>query len=79
MMVFVVLNSHILLVQNQLVAERAAENIANSWEPNSPRSSAINKHFEIPTSLATAVAVHGRDPDMSSQYVQNAGRRSILA
>ena len=78
-MVFVVLNSHILLDQNHSVAERAADNIANSRQPNSPRTSAINKHFEIPTSLATAVAVHDRDLDISSQYAQNAGRRSILA
>ncbi|KAF9251499.1 transcriptional regulator family: Fungal Specific TF [Penicillium roqueforti] len=69
--------------QNQLVAERATVNIPNSWEPNSPRNSAIKKHFEIPKSLATlsvtAVAVNGRDEDISSQYAQNAGRRSILA
>ncbi|KAJ6123742.1 hypothetical protein N7471_011059 [Penicillium samsonianum] len=66
----------------QLVAERATVNILNSsWEPGSPRSSAINKHFEIPASLATlaATAVYGRNPDISGQYAQNAGRRSILA
>ncbi|KAJ5790428.1 transcriptional regulator family: Fungal Specific TF [Penicillium psychrosexuale] len=65
--------------QNELVAERATVNIPNSGEPNSPRNLAISKHFEIPTSLATAVAVNGRDEDISSQYAQNAGRRSILA
>lgn len=80
---FVVPNSHILLDREpQLVAERATVNILNSsWEPGSPRSSAINKHFEIPASLATlaATAVYGRNPDISGQYAQNAGRRSILA
>ncbi|KAJ5704766.1 hypothetical protein N7536_000455 [Penicillium majusculum] len=66
----------------QLIAERATVNILNSpWEPGSPRSSAINKHFEIPTSLATlaATTAYGRGPDISGQYAKNAGRRSILA
>jgi hypothetical protein len=79
----VVLNSHILLDQETaLVAERATVNILNTqWEPSSPRSSAVNKHFEIPASLATlaATAAHGRGPDIPGQYDQNSGRRSILA
>ena len=80
---FVVPSSHILLDREpQLIAERATVNILNSpWEPGSPRSSAINKHFEIPTSLATlaATTAYGRGPDIPDQYVKNAGRRSILA
>ncbi|CAG7988716.1 unnamed protein product [Penicillium nalgiovense] len=83
MKVFVVPNSHILLDQETpLIAERATVNILNmQWEPGSPRSSAINKHFEIPASLATlaATAAHGRGPDIPGQYARNAGRRSILA
>jgi hypothetical protein len=79
----VVPNSHIFPDQETpLVAERATVNILNTqWEPSSPRSSAINKHFEIPASLATlaASAAHGRGPDIPGQYAQNAGRRSILA
>lgn len=80
---FVVPSSHILLDREpQLIAERATVNILNSpWEPGSPRSSAINKHFEIPTSLATlaATTAYDRGPDISGQYAKNAGRRSILA
>ncbi|KAJ5193651.1 hypothetical protein N7491_000982 [Penicillium cf. griseofulvum] len=66
----------------QFVAKRATVNILNSpWEPDSPLSSAINKHFEIPVSLATlaGTGVYGRDPNMSGQYAQHAVRRSILA
>ncbi|OQE36314.1 hypothetical protein PENCOP_c012G07354 [Penicillium coprophilum] len=66
----------------QFVAERATVNILNSsWEPDSPLSSAINKHFEIPVSLANlaATGVYGRDPNMTGQYAQHAARRSILA
>ncbi|CAI7563875.1 unnamed protein product [Penicillium glandicola] len=66
----------------QSVAERATVNILNSpWEHGSPRSLAINKHFEVPASLATLAAssVYGRDPEISSQYAQNMDRRSILA
>lgn len=80
---FVVPGSHILPDREpQLIAERATVNILNSpWEPSSPRSLAINKHFEIPTSLATltATTAYGRGPDISGQYAKNAGRRSILA
>ncbi|KAJ5373470.1 hypothetical protein N7517_005476 [Penicillium concentricum] len=80
---FVALSSHILLDREpQLVAKRATVNILNSqWEPDSPLSSAINKHFEIPVSLATlaAAGVYGRDQNMTGQYAQHAVRRSILA
>ncbi|KAJ5150648.1 uncharacterized protein N7500_010837 [Penicillium coprophilum] len=82
-MVPMVPSSHILLDREpQFVAERATVNILNSsWEPDSPLSSAINKHFEIPVSLATLAAsgVYGRDPNMTDQYAQHAARRSILA
>ncbi|EKV19466.1 Fungal transcriptional regulatory protein, N-terminal [Penicillium digitatum] len=66
----------------QSVAERATVNILNSpWEPGSPRSSAINRHFEIPASSATLPipTMYDRGIDASGQYAQKAGRRSILA
>ncbi|KAJ5963441.1 uncharacterized protein N7479_003317 [Penicillium vulpinum] len=66
----------------QLVAERTTVNILNSpWEPGSSLSAAINKHFEIPVSLATlaATGVCSQGSDISGQYVQHTGRRSILA
>jgi Fungal Zn(2)-Cys(6) binuclear cluster domain. len=79
----VVVGSHIPLDREpQFIAERATVNILNSpWEPGSPRSSAINKHFEIPTSLAALAATTacGRGPDTSGQYGKSSGRRSILA
>ncbi|KAJ5787339.1 hypothetical protein N7457_002329 [Penicillium paradoxum] len=70
----------------QLAVERATVNILN-WpcEPDSlDQAAAINKHFEIPASLATLAQASAHiyaDPtlDTLGQYSQNSGRRSIPA
>jgi hypothetical protein len=67
--------------QTDLVAERATVNILNSaCEPTqADHIAAVNKHFEIPVSLA---ALPGMDAQMYGQevvYPRLSGRRSILA
>ena len=69
----------------QLVAQRATVNILNlPWEPDSSeQTTAINKHFEIPVSLATLAEatahMYSPAPDSTGQYTRSSGRRGILA
>ncbi|CAI7597511.1 unnamed protein product [Penicillium bialowiezense] len=69
--------------QPELVAQRATVNILNTpWEPSSgEQMSAVNKHFEIPVSLATLEASTHAYPGShaTSQYPRTPGGRSILA
>ncbi|KAJ5363110.1 hypothetical protein N7541_003954 [Penicillium brevicompactum] len=69
--------------QSQSVAQRATVNILNTpWEPDAAEQiSAINKHFEIPASLASLQATAHAYPgaDATNQYPRKSGGRSILA